>query len=202
MSRKKQYNIDDNIWLRQPGETDKAFAAFQVYLDMGSERNISKVGQKLDKSRSQIDAWRVKYDWKNRAVAYDNYLISSKALKQKKEIEARYERFGRLSDQLAAFGISLLKTSDPSKLTHKEAIGYMQLALKFAQASREMFVMTAPEQIRTDIELLRIETAQTSSNVSNGTSNFEEAITSVASDIWKEYEEQEVKVNESDDNTE
>jgi len=199
MARKSQLPTDENIWLRQPGESEKAFAAFQTYLDLGFGRTVTEVGQKLGKSRSQISGWSGRYNWKNRAVAYDNWLVSSKAHKTKKEVEARYERFGRMSDQLAAFGVTLLKTSDPSKLSHKEAIDYMQLALKFAQANREMFALTEAEQTRTDVELLRIETTQSSGGGAVGTSNFEEALISVTPDIWEE-DEQEVSGGEPHNN--
>ncbi|MDR2044498.1 MAG: hypothetical protein LBQ15_09070 [Clostridium sp.] len=199
MARKERNPSDDNIWLRQPGETEKAFAAFQCYLDLGLDRTIAEVGRKQGKSRSQIDEWRNRYDWKNRASAYDNWLVSSKAKKTRKEVEARYERLGRMSDQLLGFGAALLKTADPSKLSHKEAIDYMKLALNFAQANREMFALTEAEQTRTDVELLRIETTQSMGSAAGATSNFEEALMTVAPNIWDEENEKEVSDDELND---
>jgi hypothetical protein len=136
MARSKRANADGNIWLRQPGESEKAFAAFNCYLELGDGRTISAVGQKQGKSRSQIDGWRGKFEWKERAAAYDNYLMSEKAKKTRRDVESRYERFGKISDQLLAFGATMLKTADPKTLKHGEAIAYMQLAMKMADANK------------------------------------------------------------------
>jgi len=144
MARSNQSGVDDAKWLRQPGESEKAFAAFQCYLDLGDERTISAVGQKLGKSRSQIDAWRGKFNWKERAQAYDNFLVSDKAKKTRREVEARYERFGKVSDQLLAFSMSTLKTANPKDSTIRDITNMLQVALKLADANKD--VLTPPEE--------------------------------------------------------
>ena len=185
MSKNKK-TPDDEVWLRQPGESEKAYAAFKVYLELGEVRTITAVAQKVGKSRSFIDGLRSKFDWKKRARAYDNFVVYSEAVSRRKDNEKRFERFGKMGDQLLSFGASKLAKADPKKLSHKDAIAYMQLALKFAEASRDMFVLTEPEQTRADIELLRIETMQSSGAKPTGSSNFEEAISAVAVDVWSD----------------
>ena len=44
----------DKPWERQKGESDKAYEAFVTYWDMGTDRSIRAVAQKLGKSRTQI----------------------------------------------------------------------------------------------------------------------------------------------------
>ncbi len=61
----------NKIWLRQEGESEKAFSAFKMYLET-DERTLKKVAEKCSKSVSLINRWSAEYDWKNRATAYDN----------------------------------------------------------------------------------------------------------------------------------
>ncbi len=59
-------------WHQQPGETSKAFAAFGAYRRLDpSERSISRVVSDLGKSRSTIGGWSSKWDWVERATAWD-----------------------------------------------------------------------------------------------------------------------------------
>ena len=55
---------------QQPRESDKAFAAFKTYLDLGAERSIREVGQKLGKSEGLLERWSAKFDWPARVQAY------------------------------------------------------------------------------------------------------------------------------------
>jgi len=59
-----------------PKESDKAFAAFKAYLDMGPQRSLSLVGKKLGKSKNMMEQWSRKFDWVSRVQAYANYLAT------------------------------------------------------------------------------------------------------------------------------
>ena len=59
------------VWERQEGETEKAYSAFKIYLEM-PERNLTKLAKHLSKTRQNISNWANKYDWESRAAqAYD-----------------------------------------------------------------------------------------------------------------------------------
>lgn len=96
---KKKTAPNDEIWLRQPGESEKAYAAFKVYLEMSESRTITATSQNVGKSRAFIDGLRSKYDWKNRARAYDNFVMFSVALKRRREYEKQFERLGKMGDR-------------------------------------------------------------------------------------------------------
>ena len=76
------------IWERQAEESEKAFAAFQVYLEM-EDRSPQKVAEKLQKDRSLITRWAAKFDWRNRAVAWDNSILEDK----RRAYIKRYNKF-------------------------------------------------------------------------------------------------------------
>jgi hypothetical protein len=48
------------IFEQQPREGAKAFAAFKAYLDMGAERSLEAVAQKLHKSEQLLGRWSAK----------------------------------------------------------------------------------------------------------------------------------------------
>ena len=62
---------DTQPWERQDGETAKAYEAFSEYRDMKADRSLAKVGQKLGKSKAQMEKWSKKYSWVARAEAWD-----------------------------------------------------------------------------------------------------------------------------------
>ncbi len=67
-----------------PKESAKAFAAFNLYLNLGAERSLREVGEKLGKSEGLIERWCSKYDWKTRVQAFSAHL----ALVEREAIEA------------------------------------------------------------------------------------------------------------------
>jgi hypothetical protein len=48
---------------QQPKESDKAFAAFSVYLSQGPGRPLAKTAAKLGKSKAMMEKWSSKFDW-------------------------------------------------------------------------------------------------------------------------------------------
>ena len=75
-------------WERWPDETDTAYDRFVMYLKMGADRSISKVADKLQKGSSyatHLRRWSSKYDWVDRAAAYDEHLVL-KSLRNKERI--------------------------------------------------------------------------------------------------------------------
>ena len=59
-------------WERQPEETTKAYEAFCVYRDMGTQRSLSKVAEKLQKSDTLMGRWSRENDWVKRAAKWDD----------------------------------------------------------------------------------------------------------------------------------
>lgn len=59
-------------WERQPEESTKAFEAFCIYRDLGTDRSLSKVAEKLEKSETLMGRWSSKYEWVKRAAAWDD----------------------------------------------------------------------------------------------------------------------------------
>lgn len=68
------------IWERLNDETDNAWAAFQVYMDMPlvgkrhERRSYGNLAAKIEhRSETTIQGWARKYRWRDRVKAYDRY---------------------------------------------------------------------------------------------------------------------------------
>jgi hypothetical protein len=59
---------------QQPKESDKAFAAFAMYLSLGAQRSLDAVRQKLGKSARLIQRWSSRWQWLDRVAAHAEYL--------------------------------------------------------------------------------------------------------------------------------
>ena len=59
---------------QQPRESNKAFAAFSLYLSLGPERSLVSVAAKLCKSGGLIARWSRKLDWQERMAAHAAHL--------------------------------------------------------------------------------------------------------------------------------
>jgi hypothetical protein len=56
---------------RQPNESTRAWAAFREYLAMGADRSLAAVAAKIQKRKSQLEKWSVRWSWVERAFEYD-----------------------------------------------------------------------------------------------------------------------------------
>ena len=65
-------------------ESDKAFAAFSLYLSLGPQRSLAEVAQKLHKSVTMLGRWSAKYDWPARVAAHGAHL----AIIEREAVEA------------------------------------------------------------------------------------------------------------------
>lgn len=59
-------------WDRQPGESSKAYAAFQTYLELGENRSLQAVSGELSKSVPLMKRWGAQWGWVERARAWDS----------------------------------------------------------------------------------------------------------------------------------
>jgi len=72
-----------------PQEGDKAFAAFSLYLSLGTERSLATVSQRLRKSVTMLGRWSAKYDWPARVQAYAAHMTTVEREAQETLVRAK-----------------------------------------------------------------------------------------------------------------
>ena len=78
-----------NPWERQPCDTEKSFAGFVAYRDLGPDRSITKAVAAMGKKpnyKAPLEAWCAKHFWRKRCSAWDTY---NDTVNLEAQIEAR-----------------------------------------------------------------------------------------------------------------
>jgi len=78
------------VFEQQAKESDKAFAAFSLYLSQGPERSLAKTAAKLGRSKVMMEKWSKKFDWAARVTAYSLHM----ALVEREAAEAMVREKG------------------------------------------------------------------------------------------------------------
>ena len=112
--------IEDESWLRQPGETNPAYNAFCMYRDYGGDRSISKVLKTngFPENRSSLwRAWSSRYQWNKRAGDYDNHLDKIRREEREKDLREREKKHLEISRKMLDIVEKRLDKFDPDELS-------------------------------------------------------------------------------------
>lgn len=126
----------DKPWKRQKGESDKAYEAFVTYRDMGTDRSIRAVAQKLAKSRTQIGKWSSGWEWTERVRAYDNELekeARAKAIKGRKDMTDRHIK---IAMQLQKKALEALTSLEAKAMAPKDIKEFIKMATDLERLNR------------------------------------------------------------------
>lgn len=96
-------------WERQDRETPKAFEAFCVYRDMGTDRSASKVATIVGKSYSLMQQWSQKYGWVDRAAAWDD---EQDRIKREAEQKAQIEAIKEMRKRHTKVAVKMINKAD------------------------------------------------------------------------------------------
>lgn len=114
-------------WDKREGESNKAYDAFSMYLEM-SDRSVRKVADLLSKKRQQIYDWSKKFDWQERAAAYDSSVVEAlrkDRIKRKKKIIQRLSEIGFLMVEKAE---EAFKACNSQRITPRTATDMVDVA--------------------------------------------------------------------------
>lgn len=118
--------MDVKSYDRQAGETEKAYAAFVIYRDLGLERTVQRTARAYygstetpqttnraeHRNTNQITVWCNKYKWVDRCLDYDRDIqISNREFLFKVERERYLARGDELKAKVEAAGFGILTTS-------------------------------------------------------------------------------------------
>ena len=128
----------DKPWERQKGESDKAYEAFVTYRDMGTNRSIRAVAQKLAKSRTQIGKWSSGWDWTERVRAYDNELEEEARAKVVKDRKEMTDRHIKIAMQLQKKALEALTSLEVEAMTPKDIKEFIKMATDLERLNRTL----------------------------------------------------------------
>ena len=127
-------------WERMEGESAKAFEAFRIYRDMGPERNLRAVGERLGKSRAIIERWSSSNQWVERVRAYDNDLERAAHQEALKSVREMQKRHISIAAQLQNKALLALQKTKPEHMKPGELLSFMKEAAKLERETRSDIV--------------------------------------------------------------
>jgi hypothetical protein len=115
-------------WARWEGESQKAFAAFQVYLNQGALRSAPRVAQECTKSPSLMKRWSARWNWVERAQCYDNHQA-----RQVQDATARaLSRQAALYTQISTLRLGNMTQAERDRLSPHEIALFSKMAFELS----------------------------------------------------------------------
>lgn len=124
-------------WERKKGESSEAYAAFKLYYQMGDKRSCTRVVQKLNKSRALITGWCGKWNWVERARAYDNELARQEFAEACNAVKKMNEQQAQIGLLIQKKALEALKEMKSKELYPKLLLQYLVQGAGLERKSRE-----------------------------------------------------------------
>lgn len=123
-------------WEQQEGESSKAYQAFCEYRDMGANRSIRKLAQKINKSVTWLGEWSKTYDWVKRCQAWDSEQDRIARQAQLDEIVKMRKRHAKIAETALEKVLEALASMDPEEMSNADITRMMDTASKLERISR------------------------------------------------------------------
>jgi hypothetical protein len=117
-------------WERQSNESAAAWEAFACYRDLGLSRSISKVADRLAKSRTLIERWSKAHRWVLRAEAWDREQDRLWRAEQQQAARDVARRHARLASAAQAKLVAQLQQLDPARLSPADVIRWLEVTVR------------------------------------------------------------------------
>ena len=141
-----KWRQSEKPWERREGESPKAYEAFCAYLEMGPNRSIRAVGQKLDKSRQLLGRWSAAHQWVDRAAAYDADLRQKAYEAARKETQKMQTRQIETAIIFQKKALEALDKIDVESLEPRDILRFFEVAAKIERETRaQSEAQAAPE---------------------------------------------------------
>jgi len=124
-------------WERLSGESGAAFSAFCAFRDLGTERNIRKAVESVEKDvgvqAKKYRVWRnwsTAFRWRERVADYDRYIEKLKQTELRKTIEAQGEKHREVTGKMLDVVSKKLDIMNPADLSDGNLTEWVQTAIK------------------------------------------------------------------------
>ena len=124
--------IEEESWLRQPGETRPAFHAFCLYRDYGGDRSIVKTMEANGVPRSRAGiwyAWSRKYQCVRRTGDYDKHLEHVRRIAKENAFREREEAHLKVSKKMLELIEKRLEGFNPEELSQGNLVDWLKSAV-------------------------------------------------------------------------
>lgn len=123
-------------WERLPGETGKAFLAFQAYRDLGGDRTMAAAAKAVRRNIKSLYVLSSKYNWRKRIEAWDAHVDRQQQKEAAKQVGKMRERHAQLALLMLDKAVKRLAIMDPDLMQDAIAIKLVEVATKLEARAR------------------------------------------------------------------
>jgi hypothetical protein len=150
-------------WEKQYNESKEAFEAFALYRDLGIERSMRLVSERLAKSESLMKRWSARHSWRDRAAAFDKWQDTEtvraqqvERVKQIEEMRDRHSKVATMAQNVVVRKLSqIAQMKDDEiqkwKITPRDLMYWLVEAVKMERQARgeagEVVAVISPEEM-------------------------------------------------------
>lgn len=132
---------EKDLWERMSGEKTDYYAKFCHYRDMDTgrvknKRSIRILAEELGCSRQSLEKLSVKFNWVERAEAYDLYLEQELRQKREKEIIRMHDNHANIASQLINKATKRLLTLPEKEISAQDVVRMLDIGVKIERLSR------------------------------------------------------------------
>ena len=155
-------NETTQLYQQLPGESDKAFHAFQCYLALGAKRSLATLAKQIGSHKTQVERWSKRWQWVSRLRVHRQRIAQIQDVATAEAIHDATGHWVRRGEQLKdlEWNITLrlldrageiLQTPDSAPSTRNACLA-VELASKIGRlASDVASVNTDPATVRNGI---------------------------------------------------
>lgn len=135
-TKKSPQGAPPELWERQEGESAQAFQAFAEYRNMGAERSLAKVAQKLGKSKPLMERWSSRWHWGIRVDAWDDEMDKCSCRELKKGITEMRKNHAGIAKAMLVKALQALQRTPVDEMTPQDIAKMVDVAAKLERISR------------------------------------------------------------------
>lgn len=136
MSGKNNQDAQPNPWERQDGESSQAYQAFLIYRDLGPGRTFAAVAEKSKKCDSLIRKWKRRWNWRERADAWDVEMDRQTCEELRKGIAKMRKEHTGIAKAMLVKSLKALQRIPEDELTPRDITTMVDVASKLERISR------------------------------------------------------------------
>lgn len=124
-------------WDRQTSESSKAFASFCQYRNAHPlQRSVARVGQQLGKSVTLLERWSTRFQWVQRAAAFDREEDRLSQARRVRDIEEMNQRHAEIAATALGKVAERLGSLDANSLRPNELARLLEIASRAERMAR------------------------------------------------------------------
>ena len=129
---------ENHVWLRNRTDTDRSFEA---YLELGGQRSLAKVAEKLGKSVKLMERWSKRHEWQVRTLAHDRHnarLINERVVLGTADMRQRMINQALAMQARAQMRILKMTDDEVAALKPTEIVALMRASADLERRAREV----------------------------------------------------------------